>query len=290
MSIRYIILAMRPKQWTKNFAIFAAILFSQNIFNIEAVFITLAAFFIFCLASGVVYILNDLMDIEEDKRHPKKRLRPLASGNLSVGAARAAGVIIGALTLLGAFMIGKNFAVVTIAYLLVQIAYSTYIKHVVILDVFSIAAGFFLRVVAGAEAIMVPISAWLVVCTFFLALFLALCKRRHEILLLDDQAGAHRKVLDEYSILLIDQMITVMTAATVIVYTLYTLSPETVEKFGTNNLMYTVPFVLYGVYRYLYLVYQKEDGGSPEQLLIGDKPLLLNIFLYGIAVVAILYI
>ncbi len=286
----YILASMRPMQWIKNLVLFAALIFSRNLFEKEAVFTAVLAFVVFTLLSGAVYIFNDLIDIERDRLHPGKSKRPIAAGHLPAPTARAAFIVIALACLAGAFLINTGFGLAASAYLAIQVAYCLFFKNIVIMDVFSIASGFFLRVVAGALAIGVVISPWLKVCTFFLALFLSLCKRRHELLLLEgDSSYEHRDVLREYNAPLLDQMITVVTSATVIAYTIYTISEETVKKFHTTDLLYTIPFVLYGVYRYLYLVYRKEEGGSPEMSLLADKPMLLNIMLYAIAVVVILY-
>lgn len=289
-TVKYIAISMRPRQWTKNIVLFIALLFSQNLFNPRMLLINLAAFSIFCLLSGGIYILNDLFDIEEDKKHPDKSKRPISAGNLSPIAAKAAMTIVLLFSIISSFFINIQFAVIAIIYIGIQIAYSLYIKHVIILDVFTIAAGFFLRVVAGAHAILVPISTWLVVCTFFLSLFLALCKRRHEIVLLEGQSSHHRRVLKEYGVTLIDQMVAVITSATVISYSLYTLSEETVKKFHTTSLIYTIPFIVYGIYRYLYLVYQQGKGGSPEILLLTDKPLIIDIILFALVTMFIIYL
>lgn len=290
LILKYIIISMRPKQWTKNLVIFAALLFSQNLLTPDKVLLNFTAFIIFALLSGGVYLLNDLMDIEEDKRHPKKSKRPIASGLLAQPTAKIAICVTISISIMASFLINISFAITVFIYLIIQVAYSIFLKHIVIIDVFSIAAGFFLRVVSGALAISVPISSWLLVCTFFISLFLALCKRRHELILLEDKAFNHRKVLEDYNIYLLDQMIGVVTSSTLITYTLYTLSEETISKFNTKNLIYTIPFVLYGIYRYLYLVYHKEEGGYPEIHLLTDRPMLFNIFLYGLTIVFILYI
>jgi 4-hydroxybenzoate polyprenyltransferase len=252
--------------------------------------ISVAAFGIFCLLSGGVYLLNDLLDIEKDNKHPKKCLRPLASGRLSPKVAKIALVVILALCIPVSFLIlNVSFGMTALGYLAIQVAYSTLLKKIIIMDVFSIAAGFFLRVVAGAEVINVPISSWLLICTLFISLFLALGKRRHELLLLKEDARNHRMVLDEYNLIVLDQMVSVATAGTVISYSLYTLSQDTIKKFGTENFWYTIPIVLYGIFRYLYLVYRKEEGGSPELILLVDKPLLGSIGLYAIVAGIILY-
>jgi 4-hydroxybenzoate polyprenyltransferase len=280
---------MRPKQWTKNAIIFAPLIFSQNFLKPPLVLEACLAFAVFCALSGAVYIINDLMDIEQDRKHPLKCKRPLASGLLKTRPAvlfltvMLAGLIPCTLTLLN-----WQFFCIAAGYLILQLCYSSWFKHIVIIDVFCIAAGFLLRVAAGAVAIGVSFSTWLFFCTILLALFLALSKRRHELVLLEDSAGEHRRILDEYSTGLLDQMISIVTTATLIAYILYTVSAETVAKFGSDKLKYTIPFVLYGIFRYLYLVYQKNEGGSPEKALLNDRPILLSVVLYGLAVCAVL--
>ncbi len=281
--------SIRPQQWLKNLFIFAPLIFSENIFNRSMFLQTLLAFAVFCLLSGALYILNDLKDLEEDRLHPIKSKRPLAAGELKKRQAIAAFVILSFISLLFASLLNEEFLWVCLVYYFLQIAYSFALKHVVILDVFIVASGFFLRVIAGAVAIQVQISPWLLICTTLLALFLALSKRRHEILLLDEEAMNHRPILKEYSPYLLDQMISVVTASTVIAYCLYTISGETIEKFGTNKLILTVPFVLYGIFRYLYLIHQKAEGGTPETLILKDHPLLLDIFLWIVSAAFIIY-
>jgi 4-hydroxybenzoate polyprenyltransferase len=275
---------MRPRQWTKNLLVFAALIFSQNLFNLPMLKDTTIAFVIFCLLSGSVYTLNDLLDLKQDRTHPKKSQRPLASGELQPPIAIVSGIFLVVLSLANAFWLNTNFGFIALGYFILQIAYSTALKHVVILDVLTVSIGFVLRAIAGAEVINVPISSWLLVCTILLALFLSLGKRRHEIILLEENAANHRKILYEYSPGLLDQMISVFTASTVVAYALYTMSAETINKFQTDNLKYTIPFVLYGIFRYLYLIHQKSEGGSPEKILLNDKPLLVNIILYLLTV------
>jgi len=275
---------MRPRQWTKNLLVFAALIFSRNLSNFPMVSDATIAFIIFCLLSGSVYTLNDLLDLKQDRTHPKKSQRPLASGKLQPPIAIVAGSILVLLSLANAFWLNTNFGFIALGYFILQIAYSTALKHIVILDVLAVSIGFVLRAIAGAEVINVPISSWLLVCTILLALFLSLGKRRHEIILLEDNAADHRKILFEYSPALLDQMISVVTASTVVAYALYTMSAETITKFQTDNLKYTIPFVLYGIFRYLYLIHQKSEGGSPEKILLNDRPLLINIILYLLTV------
>ncbi|MEW5817413.1 MAG: decaprenyl-phosphate phosphoribosyltransferase, partial [Spirochaetota bacterium] len=283
-QFKYFILSMRPHQWVKNIVIFAAIIFSYNIVRWNMLTRVTAAFLLFCVFSGCVYILNDLLDIESDQKHPLKCHRPIASGNLGKSTAIWGTVAIGLGGFVSAWFLGRPFFFIALSYFLLQVAYSYRLKQIVILDVFSIASGFVLRVIAGAEVIHVPISSWLLVCTMLLSLFLALSKRRHELVFLKDEAINHRKILQEYSPYLLDQMIAVVTSATVVAYALYTLAPETVQKFHTTRLIYTVPFVLYGILRYLYLIHQKQAGGKPEELLVTDKPLLINVLIYGLVV------
>jgi len=281
--------SLRPQQWIKNLFIFAPLIFSRNIFNGPLLVKTIEAFAAFCLISSAHYIFNDLRDLEEDRRHPVKSKRPLASGRLQKGPAVVALLVIGAAGLALAAAINVPFLLIAAGYLVLQTAYSMWLKHVVILDVFVVAAGFLIRVVAGGLAIKVEISSWLLICTILLALFLAMGKRRYELVLLDKDAASHRPILKEYNTYLLDQMISVVTASTLLAYCLYTISAETVAKFGTRNLIFTVPFVLYGIFRYLYLIHQKAEGGTPEALIIRDKPLLLDIFLWIVAAALILH-
>jgi 4-hydroxybenzoate polyprenyltransferase len=289
-SLPYLIfLTLRPRQWTKNVVVFAALVFSHRLFEPEFFFKTILAFFLFCFVSGSVYILNDLVDLEQDRKHPQKSKRPLASGKLKPSIAITFGITIMIVSITISYRLSVPFGIVATSYLILQIIYSFYLKHLVILDVFSVAAGFVLRVVAGAEMIQVPISSWLLICTILLSLFLAMSKRRHELILLEENAIHHRKILYEYSPYFLDQMISVVTSSTVVAYALYTMSEETVRKFHTDNLKYTIPFVIYGIFRYLYLIHQKNEGGSPERILLNDKPLIINILLYGLVVGLILY-
>jgi len=281
--------SFRPKQWTKNVLIFAGLLFSQKLFDISLLLKSAAAFFLFCLLSGAEYVVNDLKDVEQDREHPIKSKRPIASGRLSVPIAIVVVVIFMVGSIVASFALDKNFGVIALSYTILMLAYSFKLKHIVILDVVIIAMGFVLRAVAGAAVIGVSISSWLLVCTTFLALFLALSKRRHELVFLGDGAIYHRKILGEYSPYLLDQMVAVVTASTVMAYALYTMAAETVEKFGTRNLIFTLPFVLYGVFRYLYLVHQKNMGGSPEMVLLKDRSMIVNILLYLAAAGLILY-
>jgi 4-hydroxybenzoate polyprenyltransferase len=284
-----LLISLRPAQWTKNLLVFAALIFAEKLFDAAAVAATIAAFAIFCALSGVVYLVNDIADRRSDRQHPLKRRRPIAAGTLPVSTAAAAAAIIAAGALVAAFALAWNFGLVAVAYLALQGLYSGPLKHIVIIDVLALSLGFVLRAAAGAVAIDVVISHWLFVCTILLAMFIALAKRRHEILLLAEGAPSHRPILGEYSPYLLDQMIGVVTASTLIAYIFYTISPETAEKFGTDLLGLTIPFPLYGIFRYLYLVHQREGGGSPAELLINDRPLLACVTLWVVAVVVIIY-
>jgi len=285
-----LLLALRPEQWTKNLVVLAALALSKHLFEPRLFVRSLAAFAIFCGLSGAAYLLNDLVDLEQDRLHPRKRLRPLASGALSPRTAAVTSAVLGLGCLGASFLLGLPFAACAVLYLLLNLAYSLVFKNAVILDVLCISLGFVLRAVAGGVVIaLVTVSDWLLVCTFLLALFLALSKRRHELTLLTDAAAGHRKILAEYSPYLLDQMISVVTASCLTAYAFYTMAPETVEKYKTGRLAWTIPFVLYGIFRYLYLVHQKEQGGSPTDMLMTDRPLLIAVALWALALVAIVY-
>jgi 4-hydroxybenzoate polyprenyltransferase len=284
-----LLLALRPEQWTKNLVVLAALALSKHLFE-PALFVrSLSAFAIFCGLSGAAYLLNDLVDLEQDRLHPRKRLRPLASGALSPRTAAVTSAALGLGCLGASFRLGLPFAACAVLYLLLNLVYSLVFKNAVILDVLCISLGFVLRAVAGGVVIAVTVSDWLLVCTFLLALFLALSKRRHELTLLTDAAAGHRKILAEYSPYLLDQMISVVTASCLTAYAFYTMAPETVEKYKTGRLAWTIPFVLYGIFRYLYLVHRKEQGGSPTDMLMTDRPLLIAVALWALALVAIVY-
>jgi len=283
-----VLVSLRPQQWVKNLFVFGGLIFAQRLFT-PAVWPALGAFAIFCGLSGAVYLINDVADREKDRLHPDKRRRPIAAGRLGPAAALtvAAALIVAGLAL-GAWL-SRPFALAALAYVALLAAYSPWLKHVVIVDVLVVALGFVLRAVAGALAIDVAISGWLLICTFLLALFLALGKRRHEVLTLEEDAARHRPILAEYSAGLLDQMIAVVTASTVTAYALYTMSPETVAKFHTRLLPATLPFVLYGIFRYLYLLYHRRIGGNPSEIVVRDRALLLNTGLWLLTVLLIIY-
>jgi 4-hydroxybenzoate polyprenyltransferase len=284
-----LLLSLRPGQWTKNLLVFAGLLFGRQLTDPVAVARAGAAFAVFCVLSGVVYLVNDVSDRDTDRQHPLKARRPIASGALPVPVAIASAIVLAVLALISAFMLGWPLFIVAAIYLALQTLYSGPLKHIVIIDVLTIAIGFVLRAVAGAVVVNVDISHWLLVCTILLALFISLVKRRHELVLLAGGATSHRPILGEYSPYLLDQMIAVVTASTLISYIFYTISPETEEKFGTHWLGLTIPFPLYGIFRYLYLVHQREGGGSPADLLITDRPLLVCVTLWALSVALLIY-
>jgi 4-hydroxybenzoate polyprenyltransferase len=283
-----IVRSLRPRQWAKNLFVFAGLVFSQQLLTPKA-WTAGAAFLLFCALSGAIYLLNDVADAEKDRLHPEKRRRPVASGVLPRGLALAVGVALIAVALVLSFRLSLDFGLVAAAYAVLLTAYSIWLKRLVILDVLTVAIGFVLRAVAGAVAIEVDISGWLLICTVLVALFLALGKRRHEYLTLHGDAAAHRPILAEYSEGFLDQMIAVVTASTVTAYALYTMSPETVAKFHSRLLPLTLPFVLYGVFRYLYLLYRRQLGGNPSDLFLQDRALIVNTLCWILALIVILY-
>jgi len=283
-----ILVSLRPRQWVKNLFVFGGLIFAQRLFT-PSVWPALGAFAIFCGLSGAMYLLNDVADRDKDRLHPEKRHRPVAAGQLRPRAAIAAAAALIVLGVAAGAWLSPRFALVGLAYVTLLGAYSIWLKHVVIVDVLVVAIGFVLRAVAGALAIDVAISGWLLICTILLALFLALGKRRHEVLALEGNAARHRPILAEYSAGLLDQMIAVVTASTVTAYALYTMSPETVAKFHTQLLPATLPFVLYGIFRYLYLLYHRRLGGNPSDIVIRDRALLINTCLWLLMVVLIIY-
>src|SRR6266403_971837 len=283
-----VLVSLRPRQWVKHLFVFAGLVFGQRLFT-PAVWPALGAFAIFCGLSGAIYLVNDVADREKDRLHPKKRGRPIAAGRLPVRVALGVAAVLVAVGLLAAARISAGFLLVAVAYVVLLTAYSAWLKHVVIVDVLTVALGFVLRALGGTLAIDVAVSGWLLICTILSALFLALGKRRNEYLTLEADAARHRPILAEYSAGLLDQMIAVVTASTVTAYALYTMSPETVAKFHTQLLPATLPFVLYGIFRYLYLLYRRQLGGNPSELFLNDRALLLNTLLWMLAVLLIIY-
>ncbi len=287
--IKALLQTMRPRQWTKNIFIFGALVFDKKLFEPVYFLRALAAFVMFCLLSGAVYIINDLGDIEKDRQHPIKRNRPLASGRLTPPA--AVGVVTGILVVLLplVFVLDVGFGLIALAYLVNNLLYTFWLKNVVIIDVLSIAAGFVLRVGAGVTVIPTErFSPWIYVCMTLLALFLGFGKRRHELVLLATDANNHRRVLDEYNLPFLDEMMGVVTASTVMAYAIYTFSAAGLPS--NHSMMLTVPFVLYAIFRYLYLIHVRGEGGTPEEILLSDRPFLLDVTLWGVLVVTLLYL
>jgi len=285
-----LIKGMRLYQWTKNLLLFAALIFAQEFFDAEKVALSALAFLSFSLAASATYLFNDLQDIEKDRAHPKKRHRPIASGAMPVPVAW--GLILA--LLLAASLIGwyvrPLFLPMVFSYMGLTLGYSLFLKHLMIVDVMTVALGFVIRAVAGAVAIDVEFSNWLVVCTLFLALFLGLSKRRHEITLLEEGAESHRKVLSEYSVHYLDQLILIVAGGAIITYTIYTCSPDVIERLHTDKLYLTLPFVLFGIFRYLHLIHHKTGGGDPSRTLVTDLPLIVTVGLWGVTCIALIYL
>jgi 4-hydroxybenzoate polyprenyltransferase len=288
--VRPLLRALRPHQWVKNAFVLAPAVFAERLLDLAVLERSLLAFAAFCTAASTTYLINDVRDREADRRHPQKRQRPVASGELPVPWAVTAAVLLGVGALGLSSWLGWGFSAILAGYLGLNLLYSGWLKHVVILDVMVIAVGFVLRIEAGGAAIDVSVSSWLILCTVFIALFLAFSKRRHEILLLQEGAAEQRRVLSHYSPLFLDQMINVVTASSVVAYAIYCVDPATVERFGTTDLVYTVPLVLFGVFRYLYLIYQRPGDKNPTEEILSDGPFLLDLVLWAGAVLWIVYV
>lgn len=289
-KLKLLIRTMRIRQWTKNVFVLSPLLFSMHLFQFNVLLRSVAGFFLFSLIASSIYILNDIVDANVDRSHPVKKSRPIASGALPISFAAAAVAILFVITISLSLALHVGFALTLVGYFALNLVYSYFLKKAVIIDVMTIAASFVLRIVAGAIIINVPISEWLLICTSLLALFLGFSKRRHEITILEENAHVHRPVLLEYSTYFLDQMISLVTASTLICYILYTVDDDTVMKFGSKALLYTAPFVLYGLFRYYYLVHQKKTGGDPASEFISDLPLLANVILWAGSVFIILYL
>jgi len=289
-TVRDLIQLLRPYQWHKNAVVFAALIFAKRLFVAHDVAVTTAAFVVFCLTASGAYVMNDLRDCERDRQHPEKCRRPLPAGRVGRGAATVLSVGLVSVGIAWALALGLGFAGLVAGYFALQVAYTFFLKEMVILDVMAIAAGFMIRAIAGGVVIAVPVSPWLIICTFLGALFLSFGKRRHELVLLEGKATDHRSILREYSPYFLDQMISVVTASTVVAYAIYTASPEVIRKLGTDKLYLTIPFVLFGIFRYLYLVHQREEGGNPTQLLLTDPPLRVNLVLWILTATLLIYV
>ncbi|MGA2984387.1 MAG: decaprenyl-phosphate phosphoribosyltransferase [Terriglobia bacterium] len=281
---------LRPYQWVKNGFIFAALIFSQSLTRWDRCRQVLLAALVFCLVSSATYVLNDILDAPEDRQHPIKKLRPIASGRLSPTTAGTVGAILGGIGLIAAWKLSTSFFGIVVAYLALNVLYSTFLKRVALLDVFIVAAGFLFRVIAGGLVIGVAISPWLIVCTTLLALFIALSKRRHELVLLGRRASDHRAILADYSPYFLDQLIGIVTSSTVVTYALYTLSPDVKAKFPGKRLEMTIPIVLFGIFRYLHLIHHREQGGNPTRSLFTDPVLLTVVLFWAASVILIIYL
>lgn len=286
---RLLLAAMRPHQWVKNLFIFAPLLFGRKLFEAEAVANSLLAFAIFCLLASGLYIFNDVVDAEEDRAHPKKRLRPVSSGALSIPAALLAAAVLVGLAFATAFAVNFNLFLIAALYFALTIGYCLFLKKMLLLDGMTIAAGFVLRIIGGAVVVGVMPTHWLIVCAFLLALFLAFTKRRQELLALPETAGDHREVLNEYTVAYLDQVNNILIGAAIVCYALYTVAPETVERFGTANLIYGTVFVIYGLLRYMALIKSPENGGNPSKMLVRDKPLLLAVAGWAVYNAVVIY-
>ena len=280
--LKDLIISMRPKQWYKNLILFVGIVFSMNLLNVQMWLNVIAAFAIFCMLSGSEYIINDILDVEKDRKHPTKRKRPIASGELKKSHALLSTFLMIICGMGGVYVINKSFFVISISYLFLILLYSLVLKHLIIVDLLVISIGFVIRAVAGCLAINVFISPWLIICAFLLALFLALGKRRHELVLLAENAKEHRRILEGYSVEMLDQMISITTGALIISYSLYTFLAD------NNYMMLTIPFAIYGLFRYLFLVHARNFGGETE-MIFRDKGMVLSMILWAVLVVLILY-
>ena len=281
--------SMRPRQWAKNTFIFAPLVFDQKLTQLDALLPTLAGFVLLCTASSAVYLVNDLADIEADRKHPSKRLRPIAAGALPQGVAKVSAVLLFALTLVLSLLLNWAFTLIVATYILTNLLYSFWLKHVPIIDVLILASGYVLRVAAGVVLISVErFSPWLYICTTLLALFIGFGKRRAEMVLLADGANEHRRVLDGYTLPFLDQLIVIVSACAIMAYSLYTFSAENLPD--NHFMMLTIPFVMYGIFRYLQLIHVQSAGGAPDELVLSDRPLLLTILLWGLSAAAFLYL
>jgi 4-hydroxybenzoate polyprenyltransferase len=273
--LKNLLKAMRPKQWVKNSLIFTALVFDQQLFNLSSFLRTLEGFFVFCLGASAIYLINDLVDLEQDQQHPVKRTRPLASGKLSKKVATIAAVLFSVTALGLGFSLEIKFGIILLTYMVLNLLYSFYLKHIPIV---------------GAGVVLITVqrfSPWMYVCVTLLSLFMGLGKRRAEMVLLADDANSHRRVLDGYTLSFIDHLLSIVSSTTILAYALYTFTAENLE--GNYLMMLTIPFVIYGIFRYLYLIHVKAEGGAPEDLLLSDKPLMATVALWGLTAVAILY-
>jgi 4-hydroxybenzoate polyprenyltransferase len=288
-TIVSLVILMRPQQWIKNLLVFVGLVFSRSLTDWHNIRLSVIGFLVFCAASSGIYIFNDLCDLEADKNHPVKRKRPLASGMLNLNVARGVMALLFVVATAGALSVSWLFSLVIAAYFALCLSYSLGLKSVVILDVMLIALGFVLRAISGAVILHVEVSQWLVLCTSMLALLIGFGKRRHELAILGDGAESHRISLTDYSTEFLNMMMAVCAGAAVLTYALYTMAEETVSRFGTRNLLLTLPFVIYGIFRYLFLVHERQEGGDPVHLFLHDRPTQLNLLFWAMAIVAVIY-
>lgn len=289
-NLRGLLIEMRPQEWTKNLLVFTGVIFSRSLFELHDLWTSIAGFLLFCAASSGIYIFNDLCDIEADRQHPIKSKRPLAAGDLNINLARIAMILLFAIAAFGSLALSFSFALIIVLYLSICLAYSLQLKNIVILDVILIASGFVLRAISGAVLIDVTISEWLIICTSMVALLVGFGKRRHELTLLESAASTHRKNLGEYSIHFLDSIMAICSGAALITYALYTRADETVARVGSQWMLITIPFVVYGVFRYLFLIHQRDAGGDPVKILFHDRPMVLNLLLWLIAAALVVYL
>ncbi len=289
-TIRGLLVEMRPMEWSKNLLVFSGLIFSRSLTDPHNVASSFLGFVLFCCASSGVYLFNDLCDLKEDREHPVKRHRPLASGALSVNVARFTMLVLFAIAAVGSLMLSHGFAVLVGIYLATCLAYSLKLKDIVILDVILIASGFVIRAISGAVIISVEVSEWLVLCTSMVALLVGFGKRRHELVLLEASAGNHRRSLSDYSVGFLDSIMNICAGAAVLTYALYTRADQTVERVGSRAMLLTIPFVIYGVFRYLFLIHRREAGGDPVQILFRDRPTMLNLLLWIVTAGLVIYL
>jgi 4-hydroxybenzoate polyprenyltransferase len=287
--LKALIKSMRLRQWPKNVFLLAALVFDRQLINITSLIHSFIGLFLFCFLSSGVYIINDIIDVEADRKHPEKNKRPIASGQLPIPAAIAAAIVFTVLPLIGAFLLSPLFALIALIYLVLNLLYSKWLKHIPLIDVLVLASFYVIRVIAGVTLIKVErFSPWLYIVTTLFALYIGLGKRRAELTLLAENAKTHRRVLDGYSIALLDQLITIVSGTTIVAYSLYTFTAENLQS--SFAMMLTIPFVMYGIFRYLYLIQVKQSGGAPEDLLFTDRPLQIDILLWGVSVLIIFYL
>lgn len=288
-NMKYLFFALRPRQWIKNLFIFLPLIFGKKLFHFPTNLKVVFAFSVFSIAASAVYLINDIIDVEKDRLHPTKQLRPIASGKVSIKQAQIVALILSILSIAFSFLLDLYFGLVVLAYLVFNLIYSKFLKEAVIVDIFCIGGFFLLRIIAGSAVAGVEMSHWIIIITVLLALFLGFSKRRQELKLLERKVTSHRQVLTRYNTYFIDQMVTVITSSIVVVYMLYTVDARTVKEFGTKHLIYSIPFVYYGVFRYLYLIHKLHKDGDPTRILLSDRKMQLNLALWIIVCIFVIY-